>query len=116
MIIPFYEVLVGEVIPVRLSFLNRLRDFQTVPAQTLVGGSIMWVSQSLTLATYVGASAALVTSPQGAADNILNDAVLGRFTILASGLCTIYCTVQAINPTATYVGITQLQIEAIPVP
>lgn len=116
MIIPFYEVVVGEDVPIRLSFLNRLRDFQSGTPQTLVGASIAWISQSILLATYDIGSGALVSSPQGIADNILNDAVLGRFTILANGLCTIYCSVSCINPTAVYVAVAQLRIEAVPTP
>lgn len=115
MIIPSFEVVVGEDVPVRYSFLNRLRDFRST-SQSLVLASIVWTSQSPLLATFDVGSEALVSSDQGIADGILNDACLGRFTILASGLCTVFVSVDTLNPVATYVGILQLQIEAVPIP
>ncbi len=105
--------LVGEVIPVQFSFLSDLLSFS---AQTLTGASIAWASQDVSLATFVAASQALMTSDNAAAQGKSNDACLGRFTLLASGVVTCVVTVDAVNPTATYKGLVQIQIEAIPIP
>ena len=106
---------VGEQVPVRFSFLSLLKDFRGT-SQSLVGASISWTSQTPALATFDLGSAALVTSDQGSADGISNDACLGRFTMLAAGQCTVFVEVDAINPTAHYVGVIQFQIEAVPTP
>lgn len=116
---PTINTFVGEDFPTRYSFLSGLLDFQPPlnnPAQTLVGASIAWVSQSPLLASFDVGSSALVTSEEGSAAGITNDAVIGRFTMLAAGICTVYVTVSAVNPTETYVGIVQFLIEAIPTP
>ena len=115
MIIPSQTYWVGEHIPVRISFLTLLKDFRAT-SQTLVGASIQWTSQTPLLAAFDIGSEALVTSEQGSADGIANDACLGRFEMLAPGLCTVQVSVDAINPTATYVGVMQFQIEAVPIP
>jgi len=106
-------VWVGESIPVRFTFLSRLRGFS---GQALVGASINWVSMTPAVATFNVGSEALVTSTQAAAEGISNDAVIGRFTAAAAGLCTVMVSVQTTNPTATYIGVAQLNIEAIPTP
>lgn len=115
MIIPYINARVGESLPIRYSFLSRMKSF--LPGiQVLSSPSIAWTSQTPLVATFDIGSGALVTSNQALADGISNDAVLGRFTILASGLCTVYCSVAATSPTATYVGVMQFQVEAIPSP
>ena len=113
--IPRLAAYVGEVIPVRYSFLSRLKDFRST-SQALTGASVAWVSQSSSLATFVNGSDGLVTSDQGTADGIANDAVIGAFTMLAAGICTVTVSVSATNPAATYVGVIQFEIEAIPTP
>lgn len=107
------ERLVGESIPVQFSFLS---DIQSFSAQTLTGASITWASQDITLATFDIGSGALVTSDNGQAAGVSNDACLGRFTLLAAGTVTVSVTVDAINPVATYIGLLQIQIESIPTP
>lgn len=115
MLIPQLSVFIGESIPIRYSFLSLLSDFQGT-AQSLTGASITWASQTPSLATFDTGSEGLVSSDQGIAEGIPNDAVIGSFTMLASGICTVQVTVDAINPTATYVGAIRLSIEPIPVP
>lgn len=110
-----FNVRVGESIPLRISFLNRLKDFQA-SGQTLTSGSISWVSQTPGRASFDIGSGALVSSDQGLQLNIPNDAVIGRFTMLTAGLVTVKLSVAAINPTATYVGVAQFFIEDIPTP
>jgi hypothetical protein len=97
MIFPELSFWVGEQIPVRYSFLSLLKDFLGT-SQSLVGASITWTSQTPALATFAVGSAALVTSDQGSADGIANDACLGRFTMVAAGLCTVQVGVDDINP------------------
>jgi hypothetical protein len=104
---------VGESLPVRYSFLSLLKSFA---GQTLTGASIAWTSQTPALATFDLASGALVTSDQGSADGIPNDACLGRFTLVSAGICTVKVSVSAVNPTATYVGVVQINISPIPSP
>lgn len=113
MIIPIQAAWVGESLAIRLSFLNKLKNFS---GQTLVGASVAWVSQTPVVATFDIGSNGLVSSDQGAADGIPNDACIGSFTMLAAGICTVYVTVDTLNPVDTYVGVLQLQIEAIPSP
>lgn len=113
--IPQIPARVGEHIPIRYSFLEALRAFLPT-GQTLVGASIAWTSQSQLLADFDAGSAGLATSDQGLADGIPNDACIGRFEMLAAGRCTVSVTVDAINPTATYIGVLQFQIEAVPTP
>lgn len=115
MIIPRLAAYVGESIPVRYSFLSRLKDFRST-SQTLSAPSIAWTSQTPSLATFEVGSGGLVTSDQGSADGIANDAVIGRFTMLAAGICTVEVSVSATNPTATYIGLIQFEIEAVPTP
>lgn len=105
--------LVGESIPVQFSFLS---DLQSFAAQTLTGASITWTSQTPALATFDVGSGALVTSDNAAAEGVSNDACLGRFTLVAAGVVTVVVEVDAINPVATYIGIVQIGIEAIPTP
>lgn len=113
--IPRLQAYVGESIPVRYSFLSRLRDF-TSTSQSLSVGSIAWTSQTPTLATFNVGSSGLVTSDEGAAKGISNDAVIGAFTMVAAGICTVKVSVSAINPSAIYVGVVQFEIEAVPSP
>lgn len=113
--IPRLKVRVGEDIPIRYSFLSRLKSFQS-SGQSLVGASVAWTSQTPALCTFDLASGGLVTSDSGAAAGIANDAVIGRFTMLAAGICTVEVSVSAINPTAIYVGVAQFEIEAVPTP
>ncbi len=112
---PPQDVYVGESIPLRYSFLSLLKDFQDTN-QSLTALSVAWVSQTPARATFDIGSGGLVTSPQGLADGIADDAVIGRFTMVAPGLCTVTVSVDAINPTATYVGVITLNIVAIPSP
>lgn len=112
---PPQDVYVGESIPLRYSFLTLLKDFQATN-QSLSVGTIAWTSQTPARATFDVGSEGLVTSPQGVADGIANDAVIGRFTMLAPGPCTVVVTVDAINPTATYLGWITLNIVAVPTP
>lgn len=106
-------VYVGESVPIRYSFLSRLKSFS---GQLLTGASIAWTSQTPSLATFQTGSAALVTSDQGLADGVSNDACLGRFTMVAAGICTVWVSVAATNPTATYIGVMRLNIVAVPSP
>lgn len=115
MIIPRLPAFVGESIPIRYSFLSRLKDFRST-AQSLTGASVAWTSQTPAIATFDIGSNGLVTSDQGTADGIANDACIGRFTMLTAGLCTVQVSVDAINPTATYVGVMQLEVQAVPTP
>jgi hypothetical protein len=107
------DAIVGEKIPIRRSFLSRLKSFS---GQTLAGASIVWTSQTPALATFDAASEALVSSDQGLADGVPNDACLGRFTMVAAGICTVSVKVDALNPVATYVGFVRLNITAVPSP
>lgn len=109
------DAIVGEQIPVRYSFLSRLKSFQAT-GQTLTGASIAWASQTPALATFDVGSGGLISSDQGLADGFTNDACIGRFTVVAAGICTVSVTVDAINPTAKYVGVVRLNITAIPSP
>lgn len=109
------DVFVGESIPIRYSFLSLLKTFQSTN-QTLTGASIAWSSQTPALATFDIGSNALVTSDQGAADSIANDACIGSFTMVAAGICTAKVSVDAINPTATYIGFVRLNIAEVPTP
>lgn len=113
--VPYLNVYVGEEIPVRYSFLRLLQDFES-STQSLTGASIVWSSQSPLLAAFVPGTESLVSSDQGIADGIPNDTCMGNFDILTPGLCTIEVRVDAINPTATYVGVVKFQIEGIPTP
>lgn len=113
--IPRQKAIVGESLPIRYSFLSLLKSFQST-AQALTGASISWTSQSPLVASFDVGSGGLVTSDQGSADGIANDAVIGRFTMLASGICTVQVSVDATSPTATYVGVMQFEIEAVPTP
>lgn len=115
MIIPRIATRVGEAVPIRYSFLSRLKSFQST-AQSLTGASIAWTSQSPLIASFDTGSGALVSSEQGIADNIPNDAVIGRFTMLQAGICTVWVEVDATNPIATYVGVVQFEIESVPTP
>lgn len=105
--------IVGEDITVQFSFLS---DMLSYPAQTLTGASITWTSQTLSLATFAPGSAAITTSDNAIAAGKTNDACLGRFELLAAGEVTVYCEVDAINPVSHYIGVIQIQIEAIPTP
>lgn len=113
MIVPSQSAWVGESLAIRLSFLNKLRSFS---GQSLVGASVAWVSQTPALATFDVGSNGLVSSDQGIADGIPNDACIGSFTMLGPGICTVYVTVDTLNPVDTYIGVLQFQIEAIPSP
>lgn len=113
--IPVFNVFVGEDVPIRYSFLSLIKSFLPT-VQTLTGASISWTSQTPSLATYDVGSGALATSPEGTAEGITNDAVLGRFTMLAPGTCTVQCSVTAANPVATYMGVAQFVIQAVPTP
>lgn len=113
--IPTLPAIVGERIPIRYSFLSRLKDFDST-SQSLTGASVAWTSQTPALATFDVGSGGLVSSDQGLADGIPNDACIGSFTMLAAGLCTVQVSVDAVNPTATYVGVIQFAIEAVPTP
>lgn len=113
MIIPSQDAWVGESLAIRLSFLNKLKSFS---GQSLVGASVAWVSQTPLTASFDVGSNGLVSSDQGIADGIPNDACIGSFTMLQAGICTVYVTVDTINPTDTYVGVLQFRIEAIPTP
>jgi len=106
---------VGEHIPVRYSFLSLLKNFHS-SNQTLTGASVTWTSQSPLVASFDVGSNGLVSSDQGLAAGIPNDACIGRFHMLAAGRCTVQVQVDAVNPVATYVGIVQFQIEAVPTP
>jgi hypothetical protein len=114
-IVPRLNVRVGESIPIRYSFVNRLKSFAST-SQALSVGSISWTSQSPSIASFDVGSGALTTSDEGSAAGIANDAVIGRFTMLQAGICTVQVSVGAVNPTATYVGVVQFEIEAIPTP
>lgn len=111
----YVPAIVGQALPIRYSFLSLLKNFQAT-GQTLVGGSIVVVSQSPLKAAFVAGSSGIVTSDQGLADSIPNDAVIARFSILAAGQATIYITVDAINPIATYGGFFTFEIEPVPTP
>lgn len=115
MIIPSQDMWVGESLAIRLSFLNKLKSFQST-GQSLVSGSISWTSKTPAVATFDVGSGGLVSSDQGIADGIPNDAVIGRFTAVAAGICTVYVSVSTINPVDTYVGVLQLRVEDIPSP
>lgn len=114
-IVPSLNVRVGESIPIRYSFINRLKSFKST-SQALQVGTITWTSQSPSIASFDTGSGGLTTSDEGSAQGIANDAVIGRFTMLQPGICTVQVSVGAINPTATYVGVVQFEIEAIPSP
>jgi len=109
------EVFVGEDVPIRYSFLSRLKDFQSTN-MSLVGASVAWVSKTPAVATFDVGSGGLVSSDQGVADGIPNDAVIGRFTAVAAGICTVYVSVDTINPVSTLIGVVQLRVEAVPTP
>lgn len=113
MIVPHIPARVGEQLPIRFSFLKELASFF---GQSLTGASVTWVSLNTALATFNTGSQGLSTSDQGAADNISNDACIGRFTMVAAGSVIVQVTVDATNPTATYVGWVQFDIEAAPTP
>jgi len=113
--IPRIPAYVGESIPIRYSFLSRLKDFQST-TQVLTGASIAWTSQTPAVATFDAASAGLVSSDQGIADGIPNDACIGRFTMVSAGICTVEVSVAATSPVATYIGVLQFEVEAIPTP
>jgi len=115
MTIPYLNTVVGESIPIRYSFLSRLKNFLST-GQTLTGASIAWVSQTPAVATFDVGSGGLVSSDQGLADGIPNDACIGRFTMVAAGVCTVTVSVDAINPVATYVGVIRFQVTAVPTP
>lgn len=115
MIIPSQAMWVGESLSIRLSFLNKLKSFQS-SGQSLVGASIAWTSQTPAVATFDVGTEGLVSSDQGIADGIPSDCCIGRFTAVAAGICTVYVSVDTINPIDTYVGILQLRVEAIPSP
>lgn len=115
MIIPSQDAWVGESLAIRLSFLNKLKSFQS-SGQSLVALSVAWVSQTPLVASFDVGSEGLVSSDQGIADGIPLDACIGRFTMLAAGICTVYVTVDTINPVDTYVGVLQFRVEAIPTP
>lgn len=113
MIIQAIDMWVGESLPLRLSFLKKLKRFS---GQSLVSGSVVWTSQTTSVATFDTGSGGLVSSDQGISDGIPNDACIGRFTGIAAGICTVKVSVSAINPVATYEGVLQLRVEAIPSP
>lgn len=113
--IPRIQAYVGETIPIRYSFLSRLLDFKTT-SQALQAASVTWTSNTPSLATFSAGSEGLVTSDQGAANGISNDAVIGSFVMVAAGICTVKVSVTAINPSAVYVGVLQYDISAVPSP
>jgi len=113
--IPRIDAYVGEQIPIRYSFLSRLQDFRAT-SQALQSASIAWTSMTTSLATFNTGSGALVTSENGSQAGISNDAVIGTFTMVAAGICTVKVSVSAQNPTAVYVGIIQFNISPIPSP
>lgn len=115
MIIPQIETWVGADVPIRYSFLNAIKSFLPT-VQTLTGASISWTSKTPSIAMYDASSGILATSPEGTSEGILNDAVLGRFTMLAAGTCTVFVSVAATNPVATYIGVVQFVVEAVPTP
>lgn len=98
---------VGEVIPLRFSFLSRLRDNT---GQTLSAPAVASTNVSLMTA----ASPSLFTSSQATADGFSNDAVLGLFTLLAAGTVYAKFTVTGATPTSTYIGLIEVHISAIP--
>lgn len=106
--------LVGESIPIVYSFLNKLKSFQS--SGHALSGTPTWVSQTTSLATFDVGSGALTTSEQGSADGFTNDACIGRFTMVAAGLCTVKVTIAGVNPTATWVGYIQFDISDVPSP
>lgn len=107
--------IVGQHLPIRYSFLSLLKNFRSTN-QSLTGGSIAVVSETPAVADFDLASGGLVSSDQGIADGIPNDAVVARFHMIAAGQATIKITVDAINPTATYVGVFTFQVEDVPTP
>lgn len=115
MIIPNQNAWVGESLAIRLSFLNKLKSFKS-SNQSLVALSVTWTSQTPLVASFDVGSEGLVSSDEGLAEGIPLDACIGSFTMLQAGICTVYVTVDTINPTDTYVGVLQFQIEAIPTP
>lgn len=115
-IIKRFPARVGASIPLRFSFLNAIKSVSGSTPQTLTGASVTWTSQTPAVAAFAAGSEGLVTSPQGQADGYTDDAVVGRFDMLTPGVVTVFVTVDAINPVATYVGIVQFQVESIPTP
>jgi hypothetical protein len=113
MIIPDQSGWVGEHLPIRLSFLNKLKSFT---GQTLVALSVTWVSETPSIVSFDAGSEGVVSSDEGLAQGIPLDACIGRFEMLAAGICTVYVTVDTLNPVATYVGTLQFRVESIPTP
>lgn len=115
MIIPSKDVYVGSSVPLRISFLNGLRSFLS-SGQTLDATDITWVSQTPSVAAFEVGSDGLVTSEEAASEGLSDDAVIGRFTMLTAGRCTVYVSVGALNPTQTYVSVVQFTVAPIPSP
>lgn len=111
----FVPAIVGQELPIRLSFLSLLKNFTTTN-QSLDGASISVVSQTPLNADFIPGSSGLVTSSKGVDAGIANDAVIARFDILQAGDATIKVSVGAINPIATYVGFFTFEIEDVPIP
>lgn len=111
----YIPAIVGQKLPIEYSFRLLLKNFLATN-QTLVGGSIVIVSQTPSVVDFIALSSALVTSARAAQEGMANDAVIGRYDIKAAGQATIKITVDAINPIATYVGFFTFNVEDVPTP